>query len=114
MKIAFPTNDKETIAQRTGRAKEFVIYEIDNSVIVNTSYKKNTHSHDHSHNHNHGHSHDNEHGHSHKEIIDILKGIDLLVVRAIGKHFKQEVTEASINYELTKTENIKDLLSKYL
>jgi len=41
MKIALPTNDRKTIAERTGRCKEFAIVEIkENDIIYN--YISNT------------------------------------------------------------------------
>jgi predicted Fe-Mo cluster-binding NifX family protein len=106
MKIALPTNDRKEITKRTGRAKEFVIYTIDNSVITGIEYKKNEHDHDHEHN--------EEEEHTHKEIIDLLRGIDLLVVRAIGKHFKRDVEEAKIEYKKTKEEEIDNVIKEYL
>jgi len=106
MKIALATNDRKTISLRTGRAKEFGIYEIIDSKITNISFKKNNHKHD--------HDHGEEHKHSHREIIDLLLGIDLLVVRAIGKNFKHDVEDAKIKYRKVSIENIDDLMSEYL
>ncbi len=103
MKIAVATNDRKTIAQRTGRAKEFVIHEIIDSVIVNTEYKENSHKHD--------HEHKDGQEHSHKEIVDLLEGTDLLIVRAIGKHFKRDVEKANIKYKKTKLENIEEIIA---
>jgi predicted Fe-Mo cluster-binding NifX family protein len=32
LSIAIPTNDEQTLAERTGRAKGFLIYEIENKL----------------------------------------------------------------------------------
>jgi len=34
MKVAFATNDRKTLANRTGRASEFIIYELSNYEII--------------------------------------------------------------------------------
>jgi len=108
MKIALATNDRKTIAKRTGRTKEFAIFEIIDSKIVDVVYKENTHKH-----HDHDHDHEEEHDHSHAEIIDLLKDIDLLIVYAIGKNFKKDVESANLKYAKTKFENIEEILKEH-
>jgi len=52
MKIAIATNDRKTIARRTGRAKEFAFYEIDaNGNILRVYFEENQHKHDDEHEH---------------------------------------------------------------
>jgi len=46
MKIAIATNDRKTIAKRTGRAAEFSIYHIENGEIISIDHQKNTHEHE--------------------------------------------------------------------
>jgi len=58
MKIAIATNDRETIARRTGRAREFAFIEIDdNGNIVNVYYEENQHKHDDEDEHHHEPNH---------------------------------------------------------
>jgi len=119
MKISFPTNDRKTIAKRTGRCEEFAIYEIENSEIKNIEYLKNTHEH-----HDHGGGHGNDHGHhshkkgegehSHKETMEILKGIDILIVGRLGKYMKKGLTDNNIKYNLTKKPGIDEALEDYM
>lgn len=106
MKIAFPTNDRKTLAQRTGRCKEFVIYTLENKQVVDTKYFENTHTH---HDHKHG---EEEHSHSHNEIVQILEGIDVLYVLKIGKHMKRDLENGKINYKITQNENIEEILKQ--
>lgn len=113
MKFALATNDRKVLAKRTGRAKEFAIYEIVDSKVIDVVYKTNTHTHDHDHDQGHGHGHGHGEHHSHKEIIDLLKDIDLLVVFAIGKNFKKDIEDAQINYKKTRLENIEDIIQEY-
>jgi len=113
MIIAIPTNDRKNIAVRTGRAKEFAIYKIENKEVKDVKYLTNTHKHDHVHHHGDGHGHN--HGkHSHRELIELLKGIDIFLVGHIGKYLKNEVIEADIKYKMVKRESLKDIIDTYL
>lgn len=134
MKIFIPTNDRETIAKRTGRASEFAIYTIENKEIQSVEYQKNTHSHDHDrdegnhgekhgsghgkgkkHNHDHNHDHDHEHGeHSHDDLLIIFKEADILLLRAIGKYMRKTLQKGNIPYQLVKIDNISEIISNYL
>ena len=132
MKIAIATNDRKTIAKRTGRAAEFAIYNIENGAIQSIDYQKNTHTHhdDHDrnegnhrqghsggngHGHHHNHNHDHEHGeHNHDEIINQLKEIDMFLVRAVGKYMKKDLVRGNIPYQLVKKENIEEILDDYI
>ena len=107
MKIAIPTDNRKTLAERTGRAKEFAVYEIENGEIVSVNFAKNTHEH---HDHDEGQNHD----HSHAEIVDALEGVDILLVSIIGKHMKADLESAGINYQRISKTNIDDILSEYL
>ena len=108
MILAFPTNDKKTVAKRTGRCEEFAIYKIENKVAELIEYRKNTHEH-----HDHDHSHGEEDVHSHNEIMEVLTDIDLLVMKMAGKHFKNDLATFSINYETTKELDINTILESY-
>ncbi len=125
MKIAIATDDRKTIARRTGRAAEFALITIENGKLISMDFVKNTHTHhDHDEHQGQGHGHHHEHvngqgqhhgeGHSHKEIVDALKGVDLFLATHLGPHFKVEIEEAGIPYEMVKTDLIEDLLKPYL
>ena len=106
MKIALPTNDRKTLAKRSGRAKEFAVYEIIDSEVTNIQYFENKHEH---------HDHDeNEHDHSHEEIVDIIKDVDLLIMSKVGKHLKTDIEATNINYKIVSIINIDDILSGFL
>ena len=140
MKIAIATNDRKTIAKRTGRAAEFAIYHVENGEILSIDYQKNTHTHHddhdrsegnhrqghggghghghgdgHGHNHEHHHDHDHEHGeHTHDEIVSQLKGIDMFLIRAVGKYMRKDLKNGNIPFQMVKTDNIEETLSNYL
>lgn len=121
MKIAFPTNDRKTIAKRTGRCKEFVIYDLADSKIVDISYHENNHEHhhqDHGHGHGGGHGHhDHKKGegeHNHDEMGELLKGVDVLVVGRVGKFMKKALEAFGIRYQLTKKLKIQEVVDEFL
>ena len=127
MKIAFPTNDRKTIAKRTGRCKEFVIYDLDDSKIIDVSYHENTHEHHdheqghggrHGEGHSHGHgNHDHKKGegeHSHEEMGELLKDVDVLVVGRVGKFMKKSLEGFGIKHQLTKKIEIQEVVDEFL
>ncbi len=107
MKIAIATNNRTTIVERTGRAAEFAFYTIENGEIKSVVHQKNKHTH---------HNHDShEHGvHSHKEIVAQLQGVDVFLVRAIGKNMRQSLKEGNIPYQLVKIDVISEIITDYL
>ena len=119
MKISFPTNDRKTIAKRTGRCKEFVIYDLADSKIIDISYHENNHEHhDHGDGHADGHGHhDHKKGegeHSHAEIGEILKDVDVLVVGRVGKFMKKALEGFGIRHQLTKKMEIQEVVDEFL
>jgi predicted Fe-Mo cluster-binding NifX family protein len=125
MIIAIATNDRVTIAKRTGRAAEFAFFTIESEEIINTEYQKNTHEHHdhdrsegnhrqgHGHGHGHGHHHD-EDEHTHDEVVEQLKHVDIFLVRAVGKNMKRDLENGGIPYKLVKGEIITEIISNYL
>jgi predicted Fe-Mo cluster-binding NifX family protein len=149
MKIAIATNDRKTIAKRTGRAKEFAFFELDeNGKIITIRYEENQHKHDdddhhhdeayhrgqgngqgrglghrrghrrglgHGRHHDHDDTHHHHHGeHHHNEIIDQMKDVDILLVRAVGKYLRQDLIDGKIPFKtITKGENIEEIVLSY-
>ena len=121
MKIALPTDDRKTLAKRTGRAVEFVIYTLEENSVKSKDYVKNTHSH---HDHEHGHGHGKGHGHhdhkkgeghhNHDEIKTILNDVDVLIVGRVGKFMKKALEDFGIDYQLTKQTEIDAALEEFL
>lgn len=101
MKIAIPTNDRINLAERSGRAKEFAIFEFDNSELKSSNFIKNTHSHD-----------DDNHNHTHKDIVEKIADCDLFIAKKAGKHLANDLNEAGIKIKITKLESINDVLKK--
>ena len=108
MRVAIPTNDKETIFKRTGRADGFLIIDVDNNGFDVIDYRINTHGH----HHHHGEAHDS-HDHSHKEIVDSLKDCEYLIVNMIGKHFGKDINKAGIKVYKTDKQNIEEAVLEF-
>ena len=123
MKIAIATNDRKTIAKRTGRAAEFAFYTIENGQITQVEYQKNTHEH-HDHDRNEGHHRQgghhgqglgHHHGeHSHDEVVQQLQDVTVFLVRAVGKNMKRDLEEGKIPYQLVKGEVLTEIISNYV
>lgn len=109
MKIAIPTNDKETLAARSGRAQWFLIFDIEDKKIVNTTEESNNHEH-----HAHGEEHSHNHGHSHADMIEQLKDCDLVITKKVGPHFGAELKIANIEVKICQEDKIEDVLKPYL
>lgn len=125
MLIAIATNDRKTIAKRTGRAAEFAFYQINGTEITAITYQKNHHEH-HDHdrsegNHRQGHGrglgnrhHHHYEEHTHDEVVQQLKDVDIFLVHAVGKHMKSDLEKGKIPYKRVKGEMISEIISNYL
>ena len=104
MFIAIPTNDRVNIEQKSGRAKEFVILELENN--ENIKYVKNPHSHNHNDSHSEAH-----HEHSHQSMIDMFNenNVEALIVDVVGKHFKKDLFDANMNIYKTNLKNLEEI-----
>jgi len=115
MKIAIPTNDRKSIAKRTGRAAEFGVFTIKNEKIESVEYIKNLHAHkDHDKKEGKHLDTDSHKEHNHDELLIFLKNVDVLLVRAIGKHMRQTLKNGNVAYKLVRIDNIPEIISNYL
>jgi len=134
MLIAIATNDRKTIAKRTGRAKEFAFFTIENDKIIDVRYEQNDHDHHHhdrsegnhrqgrgggrglGHGRHHHHNEEHEHGeHSHDEVVQQLKDVDMFLVRAVGKHMRSDLEKGKIPFKIvTKEDDIVKIVENYI
>jgi predicted Fe-Mo cluster-binding NifX family protein len=108
MLIAIATNDRENIALRTGRAKEFAIFSIENKTIIAIDYQENDHQH---HEHN---KHEGGHNHNHDEVVAQLKNVNVFLVHKVGKHMKKDLEKGNIPYQLVNGTNIEEIIASYI
>ncbi len=158
MIIAVPTNDRKTIAKRTGRSAEFAFFTVENGKVTDVRFEKNAHEHhdhddyepnhrkvqgygqghgtgkgrgmglglgrghgrhhhDHEHDHHHHeHDHEHEHGdHGHDEVVEQLKDVDILLVRAVGKYMRKDLENGKIPFKtVTKENDIFKIVENYI
>jgi len=103
MKVAIPSDNRETITKRTGQSKGFMVYEVSNGKIIHSEYRENTMN-----------EHDEEAEHSHSQIIELLKDVDILLVAAIGKYMKRDVENSPLKYQLVKEEKLTQIIDNLL
>ena len=51
--------------------------------------------------------------HSHSEITELLASVDLLIVRNLGKHMKNDLNKSKVKYTLVSGIKIEDELINY-
>ncbi len=106
--IAIPTNDEQTLAERTGRAKGFLIYEIENKLAKKLEFRLNPHKH-------HDHDEEHEHGeHTHADVMRVLSDCTYILVNKVGKHFVQDLKHANIKIYKAKENNIEKAVNEFL
>jgi predicted Fe-Mo cluster-binding NifX family protein len=103
MRIAIPTNDKVNLFRRTGRAKAFLVFDVDMSGFEEVELRKNLHSHDEG----------EEHDHSHTELVESLSDCAFIVVNQIGKHLLKDIDNAGILVYKTSESNIKNAIAAF-
>lgn len=103
MKVAIPSDNRETITKRTGQSKGFMVYKVNNGKIIYSEYRQNTMD-----------EHDEEAEHSHRQIIELLKDVDVLLVAAIGKHMKRDVENSPMKYQMVTEEKLTQIMDNFL
>jgi predicted Fe-Mo cluster-binding NifX family protein len=113
MKIAIPTDDKQTIAGHFGRTLGFKVFEVAGDKITGEEYRENTFT-GHARG-QHGHHHGEHHGpHSHKGILDNLGDCDTIVARGMGKMLIHDLTNAGKKIFITQEGIIDEALKKLM
>lgn len=109
MKLAFPTNDRSSIEKWTGRCLEFALVELGQDGR-DWTFIENDHHHQHDHELKEG-----VHRHGHRPIIDLMlqEGVDMLVVRHLGKHFREELDAAALPYIMVEDEHMASVILRY-
>lgn len=110
MKIAVASEDGKKISPHFGRAKLFVIFEIENGVIKNKEYIQNTFT-----GHAKGVYEIEEHHHkSHSEIIESLKDCKVVISHGMGRKLYDDLTSAGIEVCVTEETDVDKAIELYL
>ena len=105
MKIAIPTQDRITLYKRTGRTKEFAIYDVIDGSVTFAEFRINPHAHVDDEKGNHEHTHD--------DVLAVLKDCDALLVHTVGTHFRQDFDKANFPIYKTKQTDLKEIISVF-
>ncbi len=129
-KIAFPTANGETITPHFGRAKYFLVVEIQGKKVVSKQLRENrSHEgmpehHGHEHNHEHGHHHEHHHEHdpekekqqhaAHGKLMGLLDDVDIIFAAQMGPRAYDDFTARGYTVILTDIRSIDQALEAYL
>jgi predicted Fe-Mo cluster-binding NifX family protein len=108
MKIAIVSDDGKTIASHIGRARGFVIFEVEAKEVKKQEYLPNTFT---------GHARGLEGKHNadhHGPILEALGECKVVISHGMGRRIYDDLKEAGIEVFITEEENVKRALDKYL
>jgi|GEM_PF-625805 len=105
MRIAIPTNDRESIFTRTGQAKLFAIYNIDGMNALFLEFRENPHKHEETEEH--------AHEHNHLDMVEALKDCQALLVKIAGKHLRSDFEIANIKLLKTKENQLQCVANSF-
>jgi predicted Fe-Mo cluster-binding NifX family protein len=108
MKIAFPTDDGETISKHLGQAQYFqVITLIDDQVQASERREKASHSHT-------DHDHEHETGvHPGQQMIEAIRDCQVLISGGMGQPMYNRALSSGMQVFLTGEDRIDDALAAY-
>ena len=107
-KIAFPTDDGETISKHLGQAHYFQVVSFENGQIQSSERReKASHTHQ-------DHSHEQETGvHPGQQMIEAISDCQVLIAGGMGQPVYNRAVSAGITVYLTGEDRISDALKRY-
>lgn len=97
MKIAIPTDDRETTAGHFGRAREFAVFTAENGTVSEPEFRSNEHTHIAGQGHEHGQSHGEGHGHGHShDFHGPLGDVDVVICGGMGRRALEAIEQLNI------------------
>ncbi len=118
MKIAVVTDDGKTICQHFGRAKYYLVVEIQEGRIVDGVLrpKAGHHTRGHEHGYEHGHNHDHDHGADsrHRQMVETIRDCRTVLVGHMGPGAREALSAAGITPRSTEIREIDEAVRRYL
>lgn len=119
IKIAFVSDDGETISQHFGRAMYYEVLTIKDSKVTGKEKREKAGHHTfHQEEHGHGHHHHPESGehqmHKHNTMVAPITDCDYLVARGMGNGAYAHLAEANIKPIITNQRTIDDAINQIL
>ena len=113
MKIAVASDDGKTLSMHFGRAKGFVIAEIENNEIKSINFVPNSDPcHEHGNCEHHGEHHSR--GSKHQRILQILEGVDVVISGGMGAHIYEELKAAGKQVYVTDRTDVMESIKLFL
>jgi predicted Fe-Mo cluster-binding NifX family protein len=123
MRIAAVSDDGKTISAHFGRARYYVVLEVQQGEIVveESREKPGHHTFQKDDHHDHG-EHDHAEGHGmgqgaqsrHKAMIEVIKDCELILARGMGRGAYLHMQQAGIKPVVTDIEDIHEAVAAYL
>lgn len=115
MKIAFVTDDEQTLTAHFGRAPYVVVVTVqDGKEIKREIRAKVARSGEHAHDHHHDHDHSHDKHLHHGRKFEPLQDCDVAVMRGIGSRAFQRLEEMGLQVYLTGESSLDSALAAYL
>jgi predicted Fe-Mo cluster-binding NifX family protein len=103
MKIAIASDDEIHIADHFGRALGFVIFEIENDVILNKEYRKNIGK------------HTGECGScDHDMMINNIKDCDIVISYGMGRRIFADLSKNNLQAVVTDVNTVDEALKRFI
>ncbi len=117
MKIAIPSDNGKTISSHFGRAKGFLLVEVEGDKVKSEEYIPNTITGHAQHSDNESVEHSHRHTHSldvHERVVQRFSDIDVVISGGMGYGMKGRLDSAGIQTIFTSEKDIKKVLSLFL
>ncbi len=108
IKIAFPTDDGQTISKHLGQARYFQVITLENGQVQSSEQReKAIHAHgDHSHEHEVG-------NHPGQQMIEAIRDCQVLISGGMGQPMYQRAVSSGMQVYLTGEDRIADALAAF-
>jgi predicted Fe-Mo cluster-binding NifX family protein len=118
MKIAFVTDDGNTITKHFGRAGKYLVIGVEDGHEISSELRDklgHTHFHKQDEDHNYSKDHTSQANHSkHVQMIATIEDCDIVICGGMGRGAYQSINSLGKQVFMTDMDNIQDALQGYL
>lgn len=114
MKIAIATDDFLTVTGHIGRCNGFILYQIEESKIINREQIDNIFTNHRQGGMNQHHHSENEHVHNHSHLLEGLKGCSHLICTAAGWRVVEDLKQNNIEIIFTNEIDADTVAQKFI
>jgi len=103
MKIAIATDDKINISNHFGRAKGFMVFQLEDDKVISEEYRENI-----------GKSDGSCGSCNHSAMIGNIKDCQVVISYGMGQKIYDDLTENKINAVITEEKTVKEAMVRFL